>query len=283
MLLGNGDGSFTGKTMGSGTFLCSGYIVAADFNGDGIADVATPNQDVSGTVAVSLTQLTKTATATVTGISPIGTGTHAVEASYPGDSIYDASVSVTTGLTAIMPFTVSGTAVTVTPGATKSNASTITVTPAWGFTGNVALTAKITSSPAGAQYPPTWSFGSTSPVSIIGASAGTATLTISTTAPSSAALVRPNGPGVLWYAGGSTALACVLLFGIQARRRRWRSMLGMLALLATLASGMLACGGNASSVVSTSYPGTTAGTYTVTVTGVSGSITATNTITLIVQ
>jgi hypothetical protein len=60
-------------------------------------------------------------------------------------------------------------------------------------------------------------------------------------------------------------------------------MLGMLALLATLASGMLACGGNASSVVSTSYPGTTAGTYTVTVTGVSGSITATNTITLIVQ
>jgi len=43
---------------------------------------------------------TQTATATATGISPEGTGTHQVEASYPGDGNYSASVSGTTGLTA---------------------------------------------------------------------------------------------------------------------------------------------------------------------------------------
>ena len=76
----------------------------------------------------------------------------------------------------------SGTSVSVAPGATAGNASTITLTPGGGFTGNVALTAAITSSPTGAQDPPSLSFGSTTPVDITGTSAGTATLTILTTA-----------------------------------------------------------------------------------------------------
>jgi hypothetical protein len=81
----------------------------------------------------------------------------------------------------VASFTVNGSSVTVTPGATTGNTSTITVTPSGGFTSSVALTATITSGPVGAQYPPTLSFGSTTPVSITGASVGTATLTISTT------------------------------------------------------------------------------------------------------
>jgi len=64
-------------------------------------------------------------------------------------------------------FTVSGTAVTVSaPGVTIGNTSTITVTPTGGFTGGVVLTAVVTNSPNGAQYMPTLSFGSTSPVGI---------------------------------------------------------------------------------------------------------------------
>jgi hypothetical protein len=159
------------------------------------------------------------------------------------------------------------------------------VTPAGGFTGSVVLTAAVTSSPTGAQYPPTLSFGSTSPVSITGTSAGTATLTITTTAATSAALVHPKRPGVPWYAAGGATLACILLFGIPARRRSWQTMLGMVALLVALTGGVLACGGGGSTGGGggTGNPGTTAGTYTLTITGTSGTTTATGTVTLNVQ
>jgi hypothetical protein len=118
------------------------------------------------------------------------------------------------------------------PGATNANTSTVTLTPAAGFTGSVALTASLTSSPTGAQYLPTLSFGSTSPVNIAGATAGTATLTVTTTAATSSALLHPRDPGARWYAGGGAVLACLLLFGIPARRRNSRTMLGLFMLLA---------------------------------------------------
>jgi subtilase family serine protease len=187
--------------------------------------------------------------------------------------------------------TVSGTTVTVTPGATSGNTSTITVTPANGFPpGNVALSAVVTSSPAGAsaQYAPTLNFGSTSPVAITGASAATATLTVTTTAASYSELVHPmRHDGVPWY-GAGTALACLLIFGIPARRRSWRTMLGMLGILLIVTGGVLACGGGGGSGGGggggTSIPGTTAGAYTVTVTCTSGGTTlAIGTLTLNVQ
>ena len=184
-------------------------------------------------------------------------------------------------------FTVSGTAVSVSPGSTTGNISTITVTPSGGFTGSVALTATISSSPAGAQYSPTLSFGSTTPVSITGPGAGTATLTISTTAATSAFLVQPKHDSVPWYATGCATLACMLLVGIRAERRRIRGILGMLALLIALTGGVLACGGggggNGGGGGGSGHSGTTAGTYIVTVTGTSGSTTTTGAVTLTVQ
>jgi hypothetical protein len=179
-------------------------------------------------------------------------------------------------------FTITGTAVTVTAGATAGNTSTITVTPAGGFTGSVTLTAAVTSSPAGAQYPPTLSFGSTSPVSITGTAAGTATLTISTTATNTCVAASLIHRRVPWYPAGGAALACILLFGIPGRRS-WRRMLGLLTLLVALTCGVLACGGRNVVNCGPIIPGTTAGTYTVTVTGTSGSTTATGTVTLTVQ
>jgi hypothetical protein len=187
------------------------------------------------------------------------------------------------------PLTISGTAVMVIPGATTGNSSTITVTPAVGFTGNVALTAVITSSPTGAQYLPTLSFGSTTPVNLTSTSTGTATLTIITTAASSGCSSEyRKQKAVPWYAPGSAVLACVLLLGIPARRRRWMAGIWMLALLAALSGGVFACGGGGGGgggggCTVSNNPGTTAGTYTITVTGTSGTITATKTITLTVQ
>jgi hypothetical protein len=124
------------------------------------------------------------------------------------------------------------------------------------------------------------SFGSTSPVVITG-NAGTATLTISTTAATSGALAYAARPGVRWFTAGGTTLAFVLLFriGIPVRGLSRRTRLGLLVFLAILGGGLLACGGGGG----ISNPGTTPGTYTVTVTGTSGSTTATGAVSLTVQ
>jgi hypothetical protein len=179
-------------------------------------------------------------------------------------------------------FTVSGSPVSVILG--SATTSPITLTPSGGFTGSIALTASITSSPGGAVGAPTLSFGSTTPVSISGSNAGTASLTISTR-PQSTQCTASNieGRGVPWYSGGGAILVCVLLIRIPTRRRSWRALLGSLALLAAFVGGVSACGGGGGTCGTSSSAGTTAGAYTITVTGTSGSTTATGTVSLVVQ
>ena len=221
------------------------------------------------------------------GSLPVGADT--LTATYTSDAtsspIYN-NASNTVSVTVTVPtFTVTGTAAAVVAGATTGNTSTITVTPVGGFTGSVTLTASVSSSPAGAQNLPTLSFGTTTPVSITSATAGTATLTISTTAssttPCNAANQMPRG--LPWQTGGGAILACILLFGIPMRRSRWKTMLGMIALLGAMTGGLLACGGGGTPCTPVVKPGTTAGTYTITVTGTSGTLTPTGTVTLTVQ
>jgi hypothetical protein len=249
----------------------------------GDANIATGTVTLSsGTYTSSPAQLIAGSASFTVPANSLSVGINGITASYSGDSNYYAgsnivSVDLTAAVTAGL--TIAGTAVTVMPGSTSNNNSTINIVPSGGFTGSVGLTATVTSSPAGAQYPPILSFGSTNPVVISGANAGSATLTISTTAATSAAFVRPKRPGVPWYAMGGATLACLLLFGIPARRRSWRKMLGMLALLAALSSGVFACGGGGGGGIA----GTTAGSYAITVTGTSGSITSTGIVALTVQ
>ena len=109
-----------------------------------------------------------------------------------------------------------------------------------------------------------------------------------------------------WYAEGSAVLACVLLVGIPARRRRVRAILGMLVLVLALATGVISCGGGGGAsggggagggggasggggagggggCTEKTDPGTTPGSYTVTVTGTSGPTTVTTALNLTVQ
>ena len=221
------------------------------------------------TVATTSTTTAGAYTVTVTGVSGTITQTTTVDVTVtaPPSSFAltnDGAISISS------------------PGATTSNTSTITVTPSGGFTGNVALTAALTSSPGGATDPPTFSFGNTSPVSITGASAGTGTLTVLTTAATSGALVRPKLRGNPWYAAGGATLACLLLFGIPARRRRMLTILGMLLLLAILLGSAVSCGGD-SKGGGGGNTGTTPGTYTITVTGTTGTTTATTVVSLTVN
>ena len=119
VLLGNGDGTFTPTAVSPATGSYPWSVAVGDFNGDGIPDLAVTDQysstvtvllgngdgisdlAVTGadTVGVLLAQLTQTATAPPIGISlPVNTATHLVEASYSGDTNFQASISGKIGL-----------------------------------------------------------------------------------------------------------------------------------------------------------------------------------------
>jgi hypothetical protein len=159
------------------------------------------------------------------------------------------------------------------------------VMPVGGFAGSVALTATITSSPSGAQNPPTVSFGSSSPLSVTTNGAATATLTITTTPATTSAMAHPTRRGDPWLTTRATAFACVLLFAIRGKPRRWPSILGVVALSIALTTLAVGCSSGTKSTggSSISNPGTTAGTYNITITGTSGSLTATSTVAVTVQ
>lgn len=178
-------------------------------------------------------------------------------------------------------FTVSGTAVSTARGAATGNTSTITVTPLAGFTGLVNLSAQITATPAGAQNLPTISFVSSNAVQLTGSKAALATMTINTVGTATLAQVTPAGN---WLATGGAAMACLLLFWMPGKRS-WRTFLGCLILLGVLAEGAVGCGGslNGSNAVVQVATGTTTGTYTILVTGTSGSTVVSAPVTLIVQ
>ena len=119
----------------------------------------------SGSSSLTAIGLSLSSGGVVSGASPTaGSASFTVKVTDSASNTATASFSVTINATApAATFTITGTAVSVAPGATTGNTSTVTVMPSGGFTGSVTLTAQLTSSPSGAQYPPTLSFGLTTP------------------------------------------------------------------------------------------------------------------------
>jgi hypothetical protein len=230
-----------------------------------------------------------TATLTATAYPNASFGAYSITVEYSAnasDGTFQSSTSVGVTVQGTPAIALSsGGNITVARGATTGNTSTITVTPSNGFTGAVNLSCAITNSPAGGSDPPTCSIPSS--VSITGTTAATATLSVATTAPSSASLDRPLTRFV--FGEGGAVLALLVFFGIPARRRPWR-MLSMLAVV-VLTAAVIGCSGGSSSGGSGSgsgggsqtNPGTTPGIYTITVTGkdaATGAITASSNVTL---
>jgi subtilase family serine protease len=209
---------------------------------------------------------------------PAGTlnsGPDILTAAYSGDGAY-APLSGTTTVTVTestftlnQPAPVISPATSIAPGASAT--ATVTVSSMAGYTGTVTLTCQLQSTTASGGDSASCSGGGAPGIALSGGtSSGTVVFTVSTTATSSASLRYRDLPGKGWMgAGGGAVLALLIFFGIPARRRSWRQMLGVLVLMAALGS-LSACGGGGGSSGGgggQSDPGTTAGTYTFLVQG----------------
>jgi subtilase family serine protease len=233
--------------------------------------------------------------------SALSSGGHVISAVYSGDGNYAgskgtllgpatntnfypngpvASVDIVSGKDfGFTPCTGTTTSVTVQPGATSS-AIVLTMTPANGFTGTVNLTAvnndgmtaTTTFTPATVNI----TSGALTTSFVVKASQTTTTgLNRPNLFPHS---TKPSGTAP-WYAAGSGAtLACVLLLTFP-RRRRWGALLVVLISVAAITA--IGCGASNTSNTGGSSGGggggstttnATPGTYTFTITAVSGTL-----------
>jgi hypothetical protein len=116
---GNGDGTFGTNTdypVGGNP----SWAALADFNGDGLLDMAALSTEYPDTVTIILQE--RGVSATATGVAVFPTGTHPVEASYPGDTPHAASVSTTVNLTGTAVSSTT-TALTISPNPAAPGAS----------------------------------------------------------------------------------------------------------------------------------------------------------------
>jgi subtilase family serine protease len=185
-----------------------------------------------------------------------------------GDSPQSVSLSGTG--TEAGTYALAASAVSATPGTPAT--STITATGSGGYTGPISITLNsctLATSPTGATDSPTCAITSATVTFASGATTGTGgSVTINSTAASAAVkaarLNRQRSIG-RWAGAGGVALAGLLLFGIPARRRKWTSLLGLF-FLAIAFTAFSACGGGGGGGGG-GNPGTTAGTYTFTISG----------------
>jgi subtilase family serine protease len=200
----------------------------------------------------------------------LSVGSDTLTVNYSGDSNYasatgTANVTVTAATTATGTFTLSATTpAAVAPG--TSATSTITVSTTTGYVGTATLSCALTSPAASSvSDAPTCSLSSTAVTLSSTTTSATTTATVSTTAATASEHTPPNprGKGSGWMGGGAV-LAFLVFLGIPARRRSWRSMLGAVVVMMAL-GGLSGCGNFWQDPYTAA--GTSAGTYTFTVTG----------------
>jgi subtilase family serine protease len=258
---------------------------------DGVAVSGAPTALIAGVVTTYMLDTTSLASgghnisavysgdATFAGSKGTLFGPNTTPNIYPSGAV--ASFDVVSGKDfGFTPCTGTATNVTVQPGATATGV-TLTVTPANGFTGAVTLIATNNDGMAA-----TTSFTPTSLT--VGSGTVTTSFVVKASQTTTAQLSKPALPHsrtplgkAPWYAAGSGAsLACLLLITLP-RRRRWSALL--VAVISVAALTAVGCGGNTSTSGGSGGGGTgggggstttnaSPGTYTFTVTAISGSL-----------
>jgi subtilase family serine protease len=222
-------------------------------------------------------------------------GTYTITAAYSGNAFYASSTGTTTLTVASVPansFILTATPIPVfTSGAGAGNTSTVTLTSGFPGTGTFALSCAIVSS-TGPYYPATCSMAPAS-LTVAANASGTSTLTIAT----ATAHALPGSPvasldrrSVDRRSGTVAITLCALLLFVAGSGRR--RLPRLLALAVSLSFGLAALSGCGSSTAANTAGNTptnatvlhsSAGTYTVTVTGTSGTITNSTSITVTVN
>jgi pseudomonalisin len=200
-------------------------------------------------------------------------GTYTITASYSGDAYWQPATSQGMSLTvestpAFYQLSLFPTTKTLQAGDVENNVEPVNIASELGFVGTVNVSCSVTyNGPGTVAGMPTCSLspGSvTFPLSI-GIPSSEPVLTIHTTARSgSASGLSADGGSQRggWHSAGE-ALACALLLWLApVRRRSWRA----LVILMVFGAGFTALSGCGGSAGSTTPVGTTAGSYTVTIT-----------------
>jgi len=284
------------------------YLAATQVTASIVVGKATPADGLTASATSILTQNTETLTATISssisvptgsvnfmdgttllstvaltnGVAVLNTGTlaigsHSITAVYSGDTNFVSFTSSAQSIT-VLDFslnisTTSGsvTSVTVAPGATATYLLTISPIGASTFPATVNLT--VTGLPTGATY--------TITPSSIASGAGATTVTLSIVTPLTAANVHSTMPMGRRLAPFALAL---LLLPFAGRMRRSRKLLGRaVAVMLLLIAGMGAMAGLTGCGYSSGYFGQPQKSYTVTVTGTSGTLSHSTAVTLTIE
>ena len=274
------NGKFTAATTAP---YGSGFFARADVQG------TSGNGTATGTVAITdngtaLTgspfKLNSTGDTENQNYVP-GLGAHSLSGSYSGDPSFNPSTGTATLTITQAPTSaaISSSATTVT--SAGSVTLTVTISPNNSFgsapTGSVTFTSGSTSLGTATLKAATDKNGfaiATATLAVTGSQLGTGATASNTPAPASKKGWNAAG-------GGLTALACVLLFGIPAQRRRWTKLLSLIAAFVVIlaASG---CGGGSSTpkpppstsyVVTAAYAGDTNYNASSTATGTTVTVT----------
>ncbi|HEY1964043.1 MAG TPA: Ig-like domain-containing protein, partial [Acidobacteriaceae bacterium] len=274
-------GSYTSATQSALVSVIQIGSAAATVGVTPLATEVTDLQDITVHIAVfgaqgmptarGLVQLTSGAYSAKTELDPnlgvtsftvpagsLAQGTDTLTVTYSGDGTYAAATGTAT--VTVSPVVVAATApAAIAAGGTAT--AMVTLTAGSSYSGTLNLSCTLTTSPANAQSPPNCALNPSTATIATGGNA-TTTLTVKTTAATSAMLMRPNDR--LWGRGTeAVAFAALLMISLRARRRRWLSILALFVMAICVVSG--GCGGGGSHTTPHTTPGTTAGNYVFTV------------------
>ncbi len=217
------------------------------------------------------------------------TGSYTIVAHYGGDINFAPSDSTPQNITVTGgggggSFAVSANPTSMTVAAGNSPSTMVTATGSGGFAGTVNLT-EVVAGPNGAVEPPTCAFSPMSSIALTSSTtSGSVTMTCTTQMKSHVLFGPLRGPNRPVWLGVSAALAllCIFALSLPMQKRRWATAFAFVVLAA--ATAVAGCGGGGGGGGGNHNPGTTAGTYTVTVTGaVNGGASHTTTFTIMVQ